>query len=258
MQPRSNLEWQKWAQHDPLYGIATCTNRSREGAHPWTLPEFFEYGAVNWEEYYSHWRAYGLDQDSCLEIGCGAGSISRALMQSFSSVHAVDISPEMLELAKSNVPGPTFLLADGASLPMPDDSVTAVFSCQVFQHFDSREIALAYFREIYRVLRAGGTCLIHLPIAILPLRRVTQVMTSVHTRLWQATENWVRFKANAKRWQLSRGSKRKPFYRMIQYEPDWLLAHLSRMGFRDMEIDLFQITGDPGQKVLESHLFARK
>jgi ubiquinone/menaquinone biosynthesis C-methylase UbiE len=258
MQPRSNIEWRKWAKDDPLYGIATCTNRSRDGANPWTLPEFFEYGAINWAEYYAHWRQYGLDQDSCLEIGCGAGRISHSLIQCFAAVYAVDISPDMLELAKSNVTGPTFLLSDGHTLPMPDSSVSAVFSCQVFQHFDTREIALAYFREIYRTLRSGGSCLIHLPIAVLPLRRVMPAMAAVHSRLWRATEEWVRLKANAKRWQIAHGSKRKPFYRMIQYEPEWLVANLSKMGFRDIEIDLFQITGDPGQKVLESHLLAKK
>lgn len=258
MQPRSNIEWRKWAKDDPLYGVATCTNRNRNGSHPWTLPEFYEYGAVNWAEYYPQWRQYGLDEDSCLEIGCGAGRISRALMQRFAAVYAVDISPDMLALAKSNVAGPTFLLSDGGSLPVPDNSVTAAFSCQVFQHFDNRDVALAYFREIYRVLRAEGTCMIHLPITVLPLRRIMPIMATVQNRLWRATESWVRLKANAKRWLISRGNNRKPFYLMIQYEPDWLQDNLSKIGFRDIEIRLFQVTGDPGEKHLDSHVLARK
>lgn len=258
MQPRSNIEWRKWAKDDPLYGVATCTNRNRNGSHPWTLPEFYEYGAVNWAEYYPQWRQYGLDEDSCLEIGCGAGRISRALMQRFAAVYAVDISPDMLALAKSNVAGPTFLLSDGGSLPVPDNSVTAAFSCQVFQHFDNRDVALAYFREIYRVLRAEGTCMIHLPITVLPLRRIMPMMATVQNRLWRATESWVRLKANAKRWLISRGNNRKPFYLMIQYEPDWLQDNLSKIGFRDIEIRLFQVTGDPGEKHLDSHVLARK
>jgi hypothetical protein len=45
---------------------------------------------------------------------------------------------------------------------------------------------------------------------------------------------------------------------MIQYEPDWLLANLSKIGFRDIEIRLFQITGNPGEKHLESHVLVRK
>jgi ubiquinone/menaquinone biosynthesis C-methylase UbiE len=179
-------------------------------------------------------------------------------MQCFGAVYAVDISPDMLALAKSNVAGPTFLLSDGGSLPVADNSVTAAFSCQVFQHFDNRDIALAYFREIYRVLRAEGTCMVHLPIAVLPLRRIMPIMATVQNRLWRVTESWVRLKANAKRWLISRGNNRKPFYLMIQYEPDWLQANLSKIGFRDIEIRLFQVTGDPGEKHLDSHVLARK
>ena len=257
MGPRSNVEWLKWAKDDPLYGVATLANRNRNGSNPWTLPEFYEYGALHWGEYYPQWRQYGLNEESCMEIGCGAGRISRALTQCFEAVYAVDISPDMIALAKSNVSGPTFLLSDGKSLPMADGTVTAAFSCQVFQHFDTRDIALEYFREIYRVLRAGGTCLIHLPVAILPLRRVMPVMGTVQKELWRATEGWVRWKANVKRWLISHADRR-PFYLMIQYEPEWLHRHLSDIGFRDIEIRLFEVTGDPGEKFLDSHLLARK
>jgi len=257
MEPVSNIEWRKWGKDDPLYGVSTCANRNREGSRPWTLPEFYEYGAVHWAEYYPQWLQYGLNRDSCLEIGCGAGRISRALMQCFGAVYGVDISPDMLALAKSNVTGPTFLLSDGRSLPVPNNSVPAVFSSQVFQHFDNREIALDYFREVYRVLRADGTCMIHLPIAVLPLRRIMPMMGTVQNRLWRATEGWVRLKAKAKRWLISHRNRR-PFYLMLQYEPDWLLANLSKIGFRDVEIRLFQVTGDPGEKFLDSHVLARK
>jgi ubiquinone/menaquinone biosynthesis C-methylase UbiE len=257
MQPASNIEWRKWGKDDPLYGVSTTANRSRNGSNPWTLPEFYEYGAVNWAEYYPQWRQYGINGDSCLEIGCGAGRISRALMNCFGTVYAIDISPDMLDLARSNVTGPTFLLSDGTTLPVANNSVTAVFSCQVFQHFDSRDIALAYFREIYRVLHADGTCMIQLPIAVLPLRRIMPMMGTLQDRLWRATEAWVRLKANAKRWLIDHRNHR-PFYLMVQYEPDWLLANLSKIGFRDIEIRLFPITGNPDEKHLESHVLARK
>jgi hypothetical protein len=78
-------------------------------------------------------------------------------------------------------------------------------------------------------------------------------MATVQNRLWRVTESWVRLKAN-----VSRGNNRKPFYLMIQYEPDWLQANLSKIGFRDIEIRLFQVTGDPGEKHLDSHVLARK
>jgi SAM-dependent methyltransferase len=146
VEPRSNVEWRKWAKDDPLYGIATRRERHRDGDRPWTLPEFYEYGALNWSEYYPQWRQYGVDSKGCLEIGCGAGRITRQLVHCFELVYGMDISPEMLKLAEGNVPGVKFLLSDGTRIPLPDASVSAVFSCEVFQHFDDRTIALAYFR----------------------------------------------------------------------------------------------------------------
>lgn len=257
MEPKSNVEWRKWAKDDPLYGIATRSERSRNGARPWTLPEFYEYGALNWSEYYPQWCQYGVNQESCLEIGCGAGRITRHLVQSFKSVYGLDISPEMLALARDNVARANFLLSDGTSIPMPDTSVSAVFSCEVFQHFDHRKIALNYFREIHRVLSTQGTCMIQLPIAILPLHRILPAMGIVQKYLWNITESWVRAKSNVKRWLISHGNRR-PFIFLIQYEPGWLSSNLSNMGFCDIEIRLFAITGNPGEKYIDSFLFARK
>lgn len=257
MQPRSNVEWQKWAQYDPLYGIATRSERSRNGARPWTLPEFYEYGSLNWSEYQPQWQQYGFDRTSCLEIGCGAGRITRQLVQCFGSVYAIDVSPDMLALAQKNVTGAKFLLCDGRTIPLADASVTAVFSCEVFQHFDDRSIALTYFHEIFRVLHSAGTCMIQLPIAQLPFLRIHPAMGSVQQHLWHMTETWVRTKSNIKRWLISHRNRR-PFIYLIQYEPEWLWSNLSEMGFSDIELRFFAITGDPGQKYMDSYVFARK
>jgi SAM-dependent methyltransferase len=257
MEPRSNVEWRKWAQDDPLYGIATRSERSRDGARPWTLPEFYEYGALNWSEYYPRWQRYGLNLEGCLEIGCGAGRITRQLAKCFGAVYGVDISPEMLAIARDNVAGPEFLVSDGLSIPLPDTSVSAAFSCEVFQHFDDRTIALSYFREVHRVLRMRGTFMIQLPIAVLPLHRILPTMGIVQKALWRFSESWVRTKSNMKRWLISRG-RRRPFIFLIQYEPEWLLSNLLDIGFTDIEIQLFAITGDPGETYMDSFLFARK
>jgi ubiquinone/menaquinone biosynthesis C-methylase UbiE len=254
---KSNVEWEKWAHHDPLYGIATRLGRSREGARPWTLSEFYEYGALNWSEYYPHWFRYGLDHRSCVEIGCGAGRITQQLVRCFESVYGVDISSEMLKIAAHNVASVKFLLSNGTAIPLCDASVSAAFSCEVFQHFNDRNIALAYFREIHRVLCHQGTCMIQLPIAVLPLRRVLPVMGAFQEFLWHTTEKWARAKANVKRWLISHAD-RKPFIYLIQYEPHWLLQNLSQIGFSDVEIHLFPITGDPAQQYMDSYVFARK
>jgi hypothetical protein len=93
--------------------------------------------------------------------------------------------------------------------------------------------------------------MIQLPIAVLPLRRILPAMGAVQEFLWHITENWVRAKSNVKRWLISRRN-RQPFLYLIQYEPAWLLSNLSKIGFQDVEIRLFAITGDPNHKYLDS------
>jgi len=257
MEPKSNVEWRKWAQDDPLYGIATRSERHRNGKRPWTLPEFYEYGALNWSEYYPHWCRYGVNPKSCLEIGCGAGRITRQLVRCFGSVYGIDISSDMLRIAQDNVTGAKFLLSGGMGIPLPDASVSAVFSSEVFRHFDRRDIALSYFREIHRVLFPQGTFMVQLPIVALPQRDILPAMDDIQRFFWQFMESWVRTKANVKRWLISHRNRRS-FLFLIEYEPEWLLSHLSEIGFSDIEIQWFTITGDPREKYIDAFLFARK
>jgi hypothetical protein len=99
--------------------------------------------------------------------------------------------------------------------------------------------------------------MIQFPIAVLPLRRILPAMETLQRFLWQMTESWVRTKSNVKRWLIAHRSRR-PFIFLIQYEPEWLLSNLSNIGFADIEIRMFPITGDPGHKYIDSHLLARK
>ena len=256
-QARSNIEWQQWAKTDPLYGVATIHGREKSGANPWSSEEFYAYGELIFSEYLPAWKRYGLDLESCIEIGCGAGRITRQLARNFHRVSGIDVSSDMIALAKRAAPEAEFALSDGVSLPRPDNSFSAAFSCEVFQHFDSRDMAASYFREIFRVLSAGGTMMIHLPIAVLPFRRIAPTIGRLQETLWRASDRWQQIKSTAKRWLILHRNRR-PFYRLLQYEPDWLLARLTEAGFVDVQIWVFPVTGIPGEKSMAPHLFARK
>ena len=256
-EPPSNIEWKHWAKVDPLFGVATLPGREKTGANPWTEQDFYDYGKLIWSEYLPVWQQYGQNPESCVEIGCGAGRMTRQLAAHFRSVSAIDISPDMLALARKSAPTADFKVSDGTSIPYPDNVFTAAFSCEVFQHFDTREMATTYFRETFRVLKPGATMMIHLPIVILPLRRVWPAMGDFQAFLWRLSDRWQKHKSDAKRW-LILNRQRKPFYRLLQYEPDWLLDRLKEIGFQDIQISIFPVTGNPGVKVMGAHLFARK
>ncbi len=98
------------------------------------------------------WRA--------LEIGCGPGRLMRPISRHFVEIHGVDVSDEMIALAKEklrDVPHAHVHVTDGASLPQfADESFDFIYSYAVFQHIPSREVVYEYLKEIRRVLKPGG------------------------------------------------------------------------------------------------------
>jgi len=96
-----------------------------------------------------------------LEIGCGAGRVTRALSDVFGQVHAVDVSGEMIRQARQALadrPNVVLYQNNGADLSVlpPDLQLDFAFSCIVFQHIPSREVIESYVREVHRMLRPGA------------------------------------------------------------------------------------------------------
>lgn len=72
-----------------------------------------------------------------LEIGCASGyyyEVLEYLLNKRIAYTGVDYSQAMIDLARSYYPGPSFLTADGASLPFPDKSFPLVISGCVLLH----------------------------------------------------------------------------------------------------------------------------
>jgi len=95
-----------------------------------------------------------------LEIGCGAGRVTKALAKLFGEVHAVDVSGEMVRLATAALrehPKAFVYENNGKDLLIvPEPQFDFAFSSIVFQHIPSREIIENYVREVHRLLRPGG------------------------------------------------------------------------------------------------------
>jgi SAM-dependent methyltransferase len=95
-----------------------------------------------------------------LEIGCGAGRVTRALAGLFGEVYGVDISGEMIARAKhalAGFPNAHLYQNSGSDLAVLGNvEIDFAFSSIVFQHIPSREVIENYVREVYRLLRSGG------------------------------------------------------------------------------------------------------
>jgi len=95
----SNIEWKQWGKFDPLYAVSSWDGKQKDGPKPWTDNEFYSLGASDWADFYDHWKRYGFQGGHCLEIGCGAGRITRHLANSFQMVTALDVSENMMQYA---------------------------------------------------------------------------------------------------------------------------------------------------------------
>jgi len=151
-------DWDARAKENARYYVATA-NES------WSDEEFFASGERTVaEEILTDLGniCQGKDPKSMrvLEIGCGAGRVTRALANFFGEVHAVDVSGEMVALARKALDaykGAFVYQNNGTDLAVvPELGFDFAFSTIVFQHIPSRDIIENYVRETSRLLRPGA------------------------------------------------------------------------------------------------------
>jgi SAM-dependent methyltransferase len=149
---------------------------------------------------------------SVLELGCGTGYFTRELARSGADVVAIDVSPELLEIAKANcsVSNVRYEIQNAYALSYRDDVFDSVVGSSVLHHLEIEEA----LREIYRVLKPSGTIYFTEPNMLNPQIAV------------QKNVPWVKRK-------LGDSPDETAFFR-------WRLRHLlEEKGYRDVRIDPF-------------------
>lgn len=149
---RMRSDWNQRAGEDANYYVAFGRREQDD-------EEFFESAAD---------VVRGLEADfarlpsrgAALEIGCGPGRLMRPLSRHFAEIHGIDVSDEMIRLARErlrNTPNAHPHHASGSDLArFPDGKFDFVYSYAVFQHIPSRDVVLNYLTEARRVLSPGG------------------------------------------------------------------------------------------------------
>lgn len=149
-----------------------------------------------------------------LEIGCGAGRMSRALASRFKLVYAYDVSDRYIQIAKkknSHLQNVVFHSNDGLSFPeIYDGSIDFCFSGWTMRHMPTKEVVIKNIEDMSRVLKKGGLYKIDPPIGTVCARIVSKMVFSV-----------LRLVGHYK-------SKSTPTYRGIRFSEKEILAVLSR------------------------------
>ena len=152
-------DWDERARENARYYVAT-------GKEDWSDADFFASGerAVA-EDVLTDMTNICQGKDPkemrVLEIGCGAARITRALSGLFGEVHAVDVSGEMVALARKALadrPWAHVYQNNGMDLSVVpgDEPFDFAYSNIVFQHIPSQAVIENYVKEVHRVLRPGA------------------------------------------------------------------------------------------------------
>jgi ubiquinone/menaquinone biosynthesis C-methylase UbiE len=149
---RMRADWNARAGEDANYYVAFGRREQDED-------EFFSTGADvvrDLESQLPRLRA----KSAALEIGCGPGRLLRPMSKHFAEIHGVDVSDEMVRLARERLrhrPNAHAHHGSGAGLELfPDGRFDFVYSYAVFQHIPSRDVVFRYLREAHRVLKPSG------------------------------------------------------------------------------------------------------
>jgi SAM-dependent methyltransferase len=154
---RMREDWDRRAREDASYYVAFGRRRqSRE--------EFLSSAGDVLRSLREEYRRFPPGTDfrkfTTLEIGCGPGRLMAALSGEFGQVFGVDVSGEMVALAREHlrdIPHAEARQGNGADLGgFSDGSIDFCYSYAVFQHIPDEAVIRNYLREACRVLKPGG------------------------------------------------------------------------------------------------------
>ena len=147
-----------------------------------------------------------------LELGCGAGYFTQELVRSGADIVAIDVSPELLAIAKTNhsAPNVQYRLENAYELTYGAAVFDSVVGSSVLHHLEIEKA----LRDVYRVLKPAGTIFFTEPNMLNPQIAVQKNIPWIKRKLGDSPDETAFF-----RWPLGR--------------------LLQQTGYRDIRIDPF-------------------
>ena len=106
-------------------------------------------------------KKYIKKTDYILDLGCATGILEQHLIKDgYKNIVGVDISKEMISIARKKIDNVNFYVADGEELPFKDASFDVVICSSVLHHFPDLSSVLP---EIKRVMKEYGVVIAREP-----------------------------------------------------------------------------------------------
>jgi SAM-dependent methyltransferase len=146
-----------------------------------------------------------------LELGCGTGYFTRELARSGADIVAVDVSPELLEIARADrsAPNVRYEIQNACVMSYREAVFDSVVGSSVLHHLEVKEA----LHEIYRVLRSGGTIYFTEPNMLNPQIAIQKNVPWLKRKLGDSPDETAFF-----RWPLRRLFKETGFHN-VQIDP---------------------------------------
>jgi 2-polyprenyl-3-methyl-5-hydroxy-6-metoxy-1,4-benzoquinol methylase len=146
-----------------------------------------------------------------LELGCGAGYFTRELARSGANIVAIDVSPELLEMARVNCSASNvrYEIQNACVMSYRDAAFDSVVGSSVLHHLEMKEA----LHEIYRVLKPGGTIYFTEPNMLNPQIAIQKNVPWIKRKLGDSPDETAFF-----RWPL-RGVLKQTGFRDVQIDP---------------------------------------
>ena len=168
-------------------------------------------GKVRWARRVKMLSSHLKPGMTVLELGCGTGYFTRELARSGADVVAIDVSPELLKIARANTSAPNvqYQIQNAYELSYSEGVFDSVVGSSVLHHLEIKDA----LRDIYRVLKPGGTIYFTEPNMLNPQIAVQKNIPWIKRKLGDSPDETAFF-----RWPL-RGLLEKTGYRDVRIDP---------------------------------------
>ncbi len=179
-------------------------------------------------------RGRGIRSGLVVDLGCGGGRWALALTRAGYEALGVDISAEMVKLARRRAPKARFLRGSLHAVRIPPCAAITAFG-EAAAYGASEARLVRFFKKTARALRPGGVLLLDLR-APSPGKKPETRTASVSARGWEVEA--ISVESLDKRFltrtivAVRSGKRSREVHRLALFRPAFVLAALRRAGFR--------------------------